>query len=122
MLPSVTERLADDLEDIRSKKLIVWHGGEPLSCGLSHFEKLLTPLVRPTLKNKINHGIQTNCTLITDDWCDLFKKHNFKVGISIDGPNFFNKNRVDWNGKEAYKSIIKGIEYLKKHNINFSAM
>lgn len=122
MLSSVTARLAEDLLSIDGKKRIVWHGGEPLSTGIDYFSDLVKPFLNPKLQNKVVHSVQTNCTLLNDEWCELFKQHNFKVGISIDGPNSFNNQRVDLKGRETYEKVIGGVKLLKKHNIQFSVI
>jgi len=124
MEQKVVAKLAESIEllNLQYSVSIIWHGGEPLSCGDKRFKELLLPLESLEKEEKINHSIQTNATLINDDWCELFKKHKFKVGVSIDGPSWANTNRLNWNSTEAFSKIIKGIECLKKHQIDFTVI
>ncbi|MBI3458701.1 radical SAM protein [Candidatus Azambacteria bacterium] len=118
MKSEITEAVAKSIINI-PKMRITWHGGEPLTCGLDHFKKLIQPFVFLEKEGRVKHSIQTNATLIDDDWCEFFLKHQFTVGVSIDGPQYLNKNRVDWSGKESYLRIIKGIECLKRNGLDF---
>ena len=75
---------------IRESVDLVWHAGEPLVLPISYYEEMFTLIQRlagPHLK--INHAFQTNATLITDDWCELIKKWDVNLGLSIDGPEEF---------------------------------
>jgi len=114
----VTQAIAKNIASF-PKMRITWHGGEPLACGLDHFEKLIKPFISLEEEGKVKHSIQTNATLINDDWCQFFLKHQFVVGVSIDGPQYLNRNRIDWNGKESYLRVIKGIECLKRNGLDF---
>ncbi len=122
----VTERVANfiDKDESPVKTMyplrIVWHGGEPLACGINRFRDLVAPLTRKGLENKVRHNVQTNATLLNDDWCSLFKEYGFKVGISIDGPAELNAQRIDRNGKSSYTLVMKGIDCLHHNDIPFS--
>ena len=63
-----------------------WHGGEPTLLGLDYFRKIVELQQRHGHKKRIVNGIQTNGTLLTEDWCRFLAKEGFSVGISIDGP------------------------------------
>lgn len=103
---------------------IGWHCGEPLVIPLSKYEDFFT-LIENTVnkKFKVHHNFQTNATLINQDWCDFIKLNKVSIGVSIDGPehihNFYRKTR---NNKGTYDSVLKGINLLKKNNINFSTI
>ena len=122
MLFTVIEHLALHLSHSKKKISLIWHGGEPLSCGIDYFSKLIKPLSDTLVRGKIRQSIQTNCTLVTDEWCDLFKTHNIRIGISIDGPESFNVQRKDWKQRPIYNKILKGIEILKRNNVPFSVI
>lgn len=63
---------------------------------------------------QIDNCIQTNGTLLTDDWCRFFKENNFLVGISIDGPQeFHDEYRRNRQGLPSFYKVMKGIELLK---------
>jgi uncharacterized protein len=98
-----------------------WHGGEPTLAGLDFFRKAVTiqeafmPEGR-TLRN----GIQTNGTLITEEWGRFFSRENFYVGLSIDGPERYhnlNRNRAD--GKGTFDEAMRVLEILKKYGVPY---
>lgn len=119
---SVAEAVAKSIEDEKWDVLINWHGGEPLSCGIGHFRDLLVPFESLRVLGRVVHAVQTNATLINNDWCTLFKEHSIHIGISIDGPQWANLNRVNMGSKESYPSIMRGVDFLKKHQIPFTVI
>ena len=70
--------------------LFTWHGGEPLMRPLSFYQRVIE-LQRPYVERgyTVDNCLQTNGTLLTDEWCAFFRKHNWLIGISIDGPQEF---------------------------------
>ena len=99
--------------------MFTWHGGEPVLAGLGFFRKVvnLQQKHRPSGKKIIN-GIQTNATLLNDDWCHFFADEGFFVGVSIDGPEeLHNKLRVLKDNKGSFKKTITGYELLQKYNV-----
>ena len=118
MSPTIIARLAQDIENLADPSQppiqLLWHGGEPLACGYEHFTGLLEPLEGLEKRGLIKHSIQTNGTLLNKRWCELFAQHQFNVGLSLDGPIWASKNRVDWQGREAYSRIIRGINLIKE--------
>lgn len=101
---------------------LIWHGGEPLVTGIDRFKAMLDVFEELRLQGKVDHHVQTNATLITPQWCDLFKAYNVNVGVSIDGPSIATSRRVDWGGKEVFDRIMMGINLLKHAEIPFSAI
>lgn len=96
-----------------------WHGGEPLLAGLGFFRKAVK-LQRKHLPSgqTLMNGIQTNGTLLNEDWCAFLAEERFMVGISIDGPEEqHNSFRKDGAGKGTFEKVIKGYELLVKHGI-----
>lgn len=123
MSVEITERVAKDLEEFPNKNILVmWHGGEPLACGLEHFSMLINPFVKLERQGTVTHSIQTNATLIDSRWCQFFQEHDINVGISLDGPIWANKKRVDWAGNESYERTLRGIRFLKEAKIKFSVI
>lgn len=119
MQPTVTTAVAKSIERLNHPATIVWHGGEPLACGFSAFTKLMEPLETLFENGKVRHSIQTNATLINDEWCKLFYQKNFKIGISIDGNEKHNSRRVTWGNNHSFHSVMRGITKLKEHKLRF---
>ncbi len=122
MLIEVADRVSDWLYTHDRPIEMVWHGGEPLATGIQHFSKLICALEGARLEKRVSHIIQTNGTLITPEWCELFNRFDFKVGVSIDGPASKNQNRVDWKGTETFDRVIEGIRNLNFSKIPFFAL
>ncbi len=100
-----------------------FQGGEPLIAGLDYFRFFTQTVKRLNKKNsRIFYSVQTNGTLIDDDWARFFKDNEFLVGLSLDGDYDGNKFRVDANGQNAYYKIIKGANKLKKHGAEFNIL
>jgi uncharacterized protein len=105
---------------------VCWHAGEPLAVPIAFYETALTKIDALdrafNIKNcQINQSIQTNGTLINQDWCDLFKKYPIHVGISLDGPAFIHDaHRKTRTGLGTHASTMRGISYLKKNDIYFN--
>jgi uncharacterized protein len=100
----------------------VWHGGEPLTIGTAAMRQLLAPFERLRRAGRIMHVVQTNATLITDKWCDLFDEFEVSVGLSIDGPPEMTANRVDWRGEPAFDRIVAGVSKLKERGVHFTVI
>jgi uncharacterized protein len=97
-----------------------WHGGEPLLAGLDFYRKAVAFQKKyvPSGKSIIN-GIQTNGTLLDEEWCKFLSGENFMVGISIDGPDeLHNRHRCDAAGKGSLNNVLRGYELLQKHGIS----
>lgn len=124
MSPAVTQKVADSLSflDFTPPLGLIWHGGEPLLTGKDHFRALLQPFEALRKQNRISHYIQTNATHVDDEWCQLFNQYGIEIGLSIDGPMWATRNRVDWNGTESFERILGGIHILKSNGIKFSAI
>lgn len=96
-----------------------WHGGEPLLAGIDFFRKIIK--IQQKYKpsgSKILNGIQTNGTLLTNEWCSFFSSEGFIAGISIDGPgDLHNNNRRTREDGATLQKVIRGYELLKQHGI-----
>ncbi|MBP9579385.1 MAG: anaerobic sulfatase-maturation protein, partial [Parabacteroides sp.] len=103
--------------------LFTWHGGEPLMRPISFYKKALDLQRVYGRGRQIDNSIQTNGTLLTDEWCIFLKENNFLVGISIDGPQeFHDEYRRNKQGLPSFYKVKKGIELLKKHGVEYNAM
>ncbi|WP_294072506.1 anaerobic sulfatase-maturation protein, partial [Proteiniphilum sp. UBA1028] len=103
--------------------MFTWHGGETLMRPLSFYRKAVELQKKYGRGRQIDNSIQTNGTLLNDDWCKFFKENNFLVGISIDGPqDFHDEYRRDKMGRPSFHRVMKGIELLKKHGVEYNCM
>ena len=103
--------------------LFTWHGGEPLMRNKNFFKRALELQRKYGRGRQIDNCLQTNGTLLTDEWCEFFKENNFLIGISIDGPQHCHDvYRKTKDNRPTFLSVIKGISLLKKHNVEFNVM
>lgn len=96
-----------------------WHGGEPLLAGIDFYRKAVEIQKRycPAGRTILN-GIQTNGTLINEEWCRFFRKENFIAGISMDGPEkLHDLFRVSKNHEPTFRKVIRGYDLLVKHHV-----
>lgn len=106
-----------------SQVLFTWHGGEPLMRPLSFYRKAVALQEKYAFGRQIDNTIQTNGTLLTDEWCEFFKEHNWLVGISIDGPQeFHDEYRRTASDKPSWQKVMRGIRLLRKHGVEWNAM
>lgn len=103
--------------------LFTWHGGEPLMRDISFYKKALA-LQRKYAKGKqISNTLQTNGTLLNDEWCEFFRENNFLIGISIDGSKpFHDKYRTTKDLRPTFDHVVRGINLLKKHGVEYNIM
>lgn len=102
---------------------IGFQGGEALLVGIDFYRKLIECTTRVKNGTVFNYLIQTNGTLLTDEWAGFFKKNNFLIGVSLDGTkDIHNVNRVDYSNGESYNKVIKGINLLKKYKVEFNIL
>ncbi len=97
-----------------------WHGGEPLLAGIDFFRSAVTLQKKycPPGKRIIN-GIQTNGTLINEEWCRFFDRENFIVGLSMDGPEkYHDRFRRGRDGEGSFAKVLNGFDLLVMHGID----
>jgi uncharacterized protein len=119
MSVAVAQAVADEVLAHGSPVTILWHGGEPLMTGVEAFSRLLEPFEPARTAGVVRHSLQTNATLITTEWCDLFRRYEFRVGVSLDGEATANGARVDWAGKPAFARALAGARLLAREQIDF---
>ncbi|MFA5650830.1 MAG: anaerobic sulfatase-maturation protein [Proteiniphilum sp.] len=103
--------------------MFTWHGGETLMRPLSFYKKAVELQKKYAGGRQIDNSIQTNGTLLNDAWCSFFKENNFLVGISIDGPqDFHDEYRRDKMGRPSFQRVMRGINLLKKHGVEFNCL
>ena len=103
---------------------IVWHSGEPLSAKIPFYQKALSLISKYNVKNiPIKNNIQTNATLINQEWCNFFKENDFEIGVSIDGPKFLHDtHRRDWKNRGSFDKVMTGITLLRENKLPLRAI
>ncbi len=96
-----------------------WHGGEPTVLGLDYFRKIVAlqrKYGRPG--RTIANGIQTNATLLDEEWCRFLAAEGFSAGVSLDGPaRLHDQCRVTGNGAPTHERAMRGYALLRQHNV-----
>lgn len=103
---------------------VAWQGGEPMLRGLDFFRRSVE------LANKyrqphqhVQHTIQTNGTLIDDEWAAFFKRHNYLVGISLDGPRrLHDAYRVNKRNEGSFDDVLRGWNCLNRHAVDVNIL
>jgi len=104
--------------------VVAFQGGEPTLMGIDFFRRTLE-LERKFAApgQRILNTLQTNATLIDDEWAVFLAEHGFLVGVSIDGPReLHDRYRVDKGGKPTYDRVIAGLDALKRHGVDWNAL
>ena len=101
----------------------VWQGGEPTLLGLDFFRRVVE-LQQPFAPVKtIKNALQTNGTLLNEDWCRFLKQHNFMVGISLDGPReIHDRYRRDRQGRGSFDAVMRGLKLLQTYGVEYNVM
>ncbi len=100
-----------------------WQGGEPTLLGVNYFRKVVEIQKKFANGKKIENGFQTNGILLNDEWCSFLSKNDFLIGLSIDGPKELHDNfRVHKGGQPTFDFVMSGIQFLKKHNVEFNTL
>ncbi len=100
-----------------------WHGGEPLVMGLDFYRKAVALEQKYAGDKTIRNTIQTNGTLIDQNWASFFRDNGFLVGISIDGPaDLHDRYRRDKGGAPTFDKVLRGISLLYRNNVEFNTM
>jgi uncharacterized protein len=118
----VTQLLAAHQE--ADEVVVAFQGGEPTLMGLDFFRRTLEleeKLRRPG--QRILNTIQTNGTLLDDEWGSFLHDHGFLVGLSIDGPRtMHDAYRVDKGGKPTFDRVMRGLDVLRRHGVEWNAL
>jgi uncharacterized protein len=128
-----TYRMSDELLENYTRQFIdahqvpvvtfTWQGGEPTLMGLDFFRKALDLQRKYAGDKNIENAFQTNGTRLNDEWCSFFKDNNILVGISIDGEEHnHDMYRKTVSGGPTFRNVMKGINLLHKHNVEFNTL
>lgn len=101
-----------------------WQGGEPLLMGVDFFRRALALQVQYTRPGqRVLNAIQTNATLVTDEWAQFFAEEKFLVGVSIDGPaELHDRYRHHRGGQPTYQQVESGLRTLLRHHVDVNAL
>ena len=135
LYPDSRFRMATDLLETYVRQLIeaqphapeiimAWQGGEPTMMGVDFF-RLVVELQARFAKpgQEISNTLQTNGTLLNDEWGEFLAEHKFLVGISIDGPReMHDAYRVDKGGKPTFDKVMRGLDVLKRHGVEWNVL
>ena len=105
------------------KVMLSFQGGEPLLAGKEFF-KTVHALIRELNVRKcpVYIGIQTNGTLIDDEWCGIFKRGGYLVGLSLDGDEIADSLRIDANGEPTFQRVLAAAKLMQKHGVEFNIL
>ena len=131
-MPSHGMMTLDTLEDILKKAfefadgsmvMISFQGGEPLLAGKDFFRGFAAMLPRLNTKRSAVHvGVQTNGTLIDEEWCDIFLKNRYLVGLSLDGDAVTNVLRIDAKGEDTFDRVYSAAKMLQAKKVDFNIL
>ena len=126
MSDEVLDRYIRQLIEAHSSPVVTvaWQGGEPTLMGLDFFRRAIEiqdAYRKPGMA--FENTIQTNGTLLTDEWCEFLRENDFLVGISIDGPEpLHDVHRVTKKGKGTFDKVMRGLRLLQKHEIEYNVL
>lgn len=113
------------IESQKSEEVtFAWQGGEPTLMGLDFFRRAVELQQHYRRRGmRIQNALQTNGTLLDDEWGKFFHDNDFLIGISIDGPReMHDAYRHDKGGKPTFDKVMRGLDYLKKHRVDFNIL
>jgi len=101
-----------------------WQGGEPTLLGLDFFKKVVALEKKYAPPDKrIENDLQTNCTLIDEEWCEFLAENNFLVGLSIDGPKkLHDASRVHKDGRGTFDEVMRAAKLFHKYGVKFNTL
>ena len=103
---------------------VAWQGGEPTLMGLEFYRKAIALQEKHRRPGMTFHNtMQTNGTLLDDEWCRFFKEHDFLIGLSLDGPReLHDAYRVDKRGRPTFDNVMRGLRLLQKHGVEYNLL
>ncbi len=101
-----------------------WQGGEPTLMGLDFFKKVTEYQMEYGRTGvTVANGLQTNATLLDDEWAEHLFKYKFLVGVSVDGPaEIHDRFRVTNDGRGSHVDVMNGISVLRRNNVEFNIL
>ena len=107
-----------------SQVTVAWQGGEPTLMGIDFYRRAIELQEKYRKPGMVfENTMQTNGTLLDDEWCRFFKENSFLIGISIDGPReLHNVYRVDKKGEGTFDRVMQGLCLLQKHDVEYNVL
>lgn len=101
-----------------------WQGGEPTILGVDYFRRVVELQKRYAPSGvKVSNAIQTNGTLLDEEWCAFLKEHDFLVGLSLDGPpSLHNVYRIDVKGRSTHAKVMEAMRLLQRFEVEFNTL
>jgi len=100
-----------------------WQGGEPTLLGVDFFQRVVALQRQYAGGKKISNALQTNGTLLNDEWCGFLHDEQFLIGLSIDGPRrLHDACRVDKRGGSSFDAVMRGLDCLKRRQVEFNTL
>jgi uncharacterized protein len=100
-----------------------WQGGEPTLLGVEYYRRALALQRRHGRGRRVENALQTNGTLLDDEWGRFLKENGFLVGISIDGPPaLHDRSRIDAKQRPSSRRVLRGLEVLQRHGVPFNTL
>jgi uncharacterized protein len=119
---SVIDNTFKDL-DRGDEVTFAFQGGEPSLAGLRWFEDFTAHVSRTGRGNSVHYAFQTNGLLLDRDWAAFFKKNNFLVGLSLDGPKgLHDKNRLDSEGGGSWERVMEAKRFLDEDRVDYNIL
>ncbi|WP_417315815.1 anaerobic sulfatase maturase [Cycloclasticus pugetii] len=125
MSDSTLEQYIRDFIESQPDQVIefVWQGGEPTLLGIDFFQQAVEFQQKYRGYKTIQNSLQTNGTLLDEEWAHFFKQNQFLIGLSIDGDRVSNDAyRRTRKGKSTFDDVLKGVELLKKYGVEFNTL
>lgn len=100
-----------------------WQGGEPTLLGVNFFRQVVELQKKHAAGRKVTNALQTNGTLLDDEWCAFLSEQEFLVGLSVDGPReLHDRYRVTKKGEPTFDAVMRGLKFLQKHGTAFNTL
>ena len=100
-----------------------WHGGEPLLAGIDFYEKAVALQEKYRGTKQIENSLQTNGLLVNPEWCDFFRRNNFLIGLSIDGPkDIHDAYRRDRGGQPTFDRVMRALEMMAVNGVEYNTL
>jgi uncharacterized protein len=111
-------------EEVTGGVQFTFQGGEPLLAGMGFFEEFEKAVAEFAPRGlRVGRSVQTNGTLIDDEWAEFLAKHGYLAGVSLDGPaETHNAMRPMAGGKGSFSRVTAGMRRLERHGVEYNVL